>query len=208
MIHPGTQERMISETTIGAGTTIKRGVIQSDSLLASLYVDSVTTGNLSVSIYTEIDDGKEVLLFTFPTITAPSSALLLKKSGASMARFRIAATYTGICSYTVYVRAIMTAGESSTKVLGANEWEVSSETVTTSAAILIPSALVDRAGLIIKNANTTGILYLAESLVKATTADGYPLNPGENLAMDLAGGAEVYAIGSTTIDVRIAQAGS
>lgn len=207
-IRTGTQERLIYETTVGAGTTVRHSSIQSDSLLASLYVDSISSGTLDVSIYTEIDDGKEVLLFSFPQLSAPSTAVLLKKSGASMSRFRIVATYTGVCQYSVYVRAIQTSGESSTKLLGAASWAVSQYDVTTTAGLLISAVLTDRQGLIIRNNNTTGILYLAESLANATGLIGYPLNPGESLAMDLQGGAAVYAVGTTTIDVRVAQAAS
>src|SRR5258707_822681 len=106
LIHVGTQERLLTETTIGSGVTSREGSIASDSLIATLWVDSVTSGSLTVSCYTLTDVGKEVLLFTFPVVSAPTTNLLLKKSGVSLQRFRIQATYTGICSYEIYIRAV------------------------------------------------------------------------------------------------------
>jgi len=81
LIHNGTQERVIFDTPTAPGTTEKEGSVQTDSLLATLWVDSVASGTLDVSVYTLTDTGKEVLLFSFPTISAPSSSLLLKKAG-------------------------------------------------------------------------------------------------------------------------------
>lgn len=208
MIHNGTQERLIQEVTLGAGTTSKEGVIQTDSLLATLWVNSVTSGTLSVSVYTLTDNGKDVLLFSFPVISAATTDLLLKKSGISMARFRIEATYTGICDYEIYVRAVEGAGESSTRILGSSNWRTDQATVTTVAAILIPSALTDRNGVLIKNWGTTNTVFIAESLVAATTGNAYPLGPRDAVAMDIAAGAEVYALTDAgSSDVRIVESG-
>lgn len=208
LIHVGTQERVISETTSDAGVTVREGSIFSDSLLATLWVDSVTSGTLSITIYTLTDNGKEVALFSFPVIAAPTTNLLLKKSGVSMQRFRIAATYTGICQYEVYVRAIESSGESTAKILGNDNWKVSQETVGTVAQILIGAALVDRSGVLVKNWSTSQTIYLAETSIKTTTLVGYPLAPKDALAMDIAAGAAVYAISDApSADVRIAEAG-
>lgn len=200
---------MIAEVTTGAGSTDRQSSVQTDSLLASLWVNSVTSGTLSVSVYTLTDNGKEVLLFSFPVLSAPTANLLLKKSGVSMSRFRVVATYTGICDYEVYVRAVTGAGESSTRLLGSSNWQVSQTTATTSPAVLIASSLTDRNGVLIKNWNTTGVLYIGESLAKADPAIGYPLGAKDALAMDIAAGTEVYAVADTgTIDVRIAESGT
>lgn len=208
LIHPGTQERLVSETTAAAGSTSREGSIQSDSLIATVWVNSVTSGNLSISFYTLTDNGKELLLFSFPVLSSGSVDLLLKKAGISMQRFRMVATYTGVCSYEVYVRAVEGAGESSVKIVGADTLETSQITVPTAATLLIPVSLVDRNGLIIKNWNTSGSLYIADSALEATVAEGYPIAAGEALSIDIAGGVEVYGIASAgTIDVRILQAG-
>jgi hypothetical protein len=114
IIHSGTQERLIYEATSGAGSTSREGSVMSDSLLATLWVNSITSGTLDVSVYTLTDTGKELLLFSFPTQAAPSTNLLLKMDGTGLQRFRVQVTYTGVCSYEVYIRAVAGASTSGT----------------------------------------------------------------------------------------------
>lgn len=200
---------MLAETTVGAGSRVAQSSIQSDSLLATLWVSSVTSGNLSVSVYTLTDTGKEALLFTFPTVTAPTTNLLLKKSGISLQRFKVVATYSGICEYEVYVRAVEGAGESSARILGSDNWRVSQQDVTTSPGILISSTLTDRNGVLVKNWSQSSTIYLGEELAKADSSVGYPLGPRDAVAMDIAAGAEVYAVSDTgTADIRIIESGA
>lgn len=208
-LNPGKTERLIAETTTGAGETSREGAVISDSLLATLWVDNVTSGSLTVTVYTLTDTGKEVELFSFPVLSAPTSNILLKKAGISLQRFRVKATYTGECTYEVYIRAVSGIGESSTRILGSQNWEVNQATVGATAQVLIPAAIVDRRGFIIRNNSTSGqVLYVAESLSAATTANGFPIPPGETFAVDVASGAEVYAVSSAAgADVRYAQAG-
>lgn len=208
LLHPGTQERYISETTIGSGSSSVEGSIQSDSLLATLFIDSISSGTLDVSLYTLTAEGKATLLFSFPQLSAPSTTLLLKKSAVSMQRFLIKAIYTGVCSYEVYVRAITGAGESSTKILGSPTWAVSQEDVSATAIELIPSSLLDRQGILIKNWSQASTVYLAETEAKALNNIGYPLGPRDAVAMDIAAGASVWAIADFgTADIRIAESG-
>lgn len=208
LIEVGTQERVIAETTLASGTTEFNGSIKSDAILATLWVDSVTSGSLTVSVYTLTDEGKEAFLFSFPTISAPTASLVLKKSGVLMQRFLIRATYTGVCSYEIYVRAISNSGESTARILGSDNWEVSQEDVTTAPAILIPAALIDRQGLLVKNWSSTATIYIGEILAKADITIGYPLGPKDALSLDISAGSEVYAVADAGIaDIRIAQAG-
>lgn len=208
LIHPGTQERVVTETTTGSGSTIREGSIQSDSLLVTLWAQSVTSGSLSVSVFTLTDEGREKEIITFPALVAPTTELLLRKSAVSLQRFRIVATYSGICEYEIYVRAIEGAGESSSKIAGAGSWSVSQTNVTTVAGVLIASTLTDRAGVLVKNWGTTGTIFIAESLIKADAAIGYPLAAKDALALDISAGTAVYAVADTgPIDVRIVQAG-
>lgn len=208
-LNPGKTERVISETTTGAGETSREGAVISDSLLATLWVDNVTSGTLTVTVYTLTDTGKEAELFSFPVLSAPTSNILLKKAGISLQRFRVRATYTGTCTYEVYIRAVSGIGESSTRILGSQSWEVGQVGVGTSAQIVIPAAIVDRRGFIIRNYSTSGqVVYVAESAATATAGTGFPIPPGETFAVDVASGAEVYAISSAAgADVRYAQAG-
>lgn len=208
-LNPGKTERLIAETTTGAGQTSREGAVISDSILATLWVDNIGSGTLTVTVYTLTDAGKEVELFSFPALTAPTSNILLKKAGISLQRYRVRATYTGACSYEVYIRAVSGIGESSTKILGSQNWEVNQITVGTTAQILIPAAIFDRRGFIIRNYSSSGqILYVAQDLASATPAKGFPIPPGETFAVDVASGAEVYAVSTgPNTDIRYAQAG-
>jgi hypothetical protein len=121
-----------------------------------------------------------------------------------MSRFRVVATYTGICQYEVYIRAINGVPDS-----GVFGWEVSQADVTTTAGVLIPASLEDRAGLLIKNWSVTSTIFIAEILASATTAIGYPLGPKDAIAMDVAAGSAVYAVSDAgTADIRIVESGA
>lgn len=206
LIHPGTQERILQETTVGAGTTSKEGSIQSDSLVATLWVDSVTSGNLTVSVFTLTDTGKEIELFSFPVLTVGSINLLLKKAGVSLQRFRVQAIYTGVCQYEVYIRAVEGAGESSVRILGSSSFRVEQVNLTTTPVALIPASLEDRQGVIIKNWSLTTNMYIAESMVKATSLVGYPVAPRDNVTVDVQAGVAIWAVSeSGTVDVRIGE---
>lgn len=208
LLHAGTQERLISEVTIGSGSTVREGSIASDSVLVTLWVNSVTSGDLQVTVYTLTDNGKEKEIITFPTLAAPTTELLLRKSAISLQRFRVVATYSGICDYEIYVRAIEGAGESSSRITGATSWRVSQEDVTTSAAVLIAASLEDRQGVLVKNWSSSGTVFIAEQLASATISIGYPLAPKDALALDIAAGTAVYAVSDAgTVDIRIVEAG-
>jgi hypothetical protein len=208
LLYPGTQERVLSEATTGAGSKSCEGSIRSDSLVATLWVENIASGTLTVTVYTLTDTDKEVLLFTFPALTAPSVNLLLRKSGVSLQRFRVVASYTGACQFEVYVRAISGSGESSARILGAIDWRVSQGTVGTTPQVLIGSALTDRQGVLVKNWSATQTLYIAEASAKATIADGYPLAPRDALALDIAAGAEVWAVSDAPgADARLVESG-
>lgn len=208
LIHVGTQERFLAEATIGAGSTVREGSIMSDSLLVSLWVNSVTSGTLSVNVYTLTDEGKEVGVITFPVVAAATTSLLLRKSAVSLQRFKITTTYTGISDYEIYVRAIEGAGEASAKILGSTNWTVSQLTVGTSPVLLIPISLTDRNGVVVKNWSATQTVYIAETSLKATSSIGYPLAPRDALALDIAAGAAVYVISDNPgADLRVAESG-
>lgn len=207
LIHPGTQERILKETTTGAGTSIREGSIQSDSLLVTVFAEDVVSGTLTVTVNTMTDNGKEIPIVSFPTISAPTTELLLKKSGVSMQRFKITATYTGVCSYEVYVRAIEGAGESNVKIVGPANLVTSQATISTTPTILLPLSLTDRNGLTIKNFSGGGTLYVSEDMAKLP-ADAWPIGPGEVWFLDIASGVVLYAVASAgSLDVRIAEAG-
>lgn len=207
LLHPGIQSRVINETTVGPGSTSVDGSIQSDSLIATLWVSSISSGSLTVSVYTLTDEGKELLLFSFPAVTAVSTNLLLRKAGVSMQRFKVVATYTGICEYEVYVRAVEGVGESSVKIIGSTALVTSTETVTSTPGVLIPAALTDRNGLSLLNYSGGGTLFLSEDISKLP-AQAWPVPPGGGWSLDIQAGVTIYAVSSSgSLEIRIAESG-
>lgn len=183
----------------------------SDSLLASLYVRSVTSGTVSAVVYTKSIDGEEVPVVTFPDITAPSTELLLKKAAVGLSNMKLCITHTGDAEVSVYGKGL-NAGETSVRVLGASNGKVSQQDILAGTAqVLVPSALTDRAGMVIKNNEPAGgtILYIGYTIAETTVANGYPMSAGEAMGIDMAAGVEIYALAASgTIDVRIMEADS
>lgn len=226
LITKGVQDRLIAEVTTGAGSTSREGSVNSPAILASLYVNTVSSGSLTVSVYTMTDTGKEVLLFVFPVIAAPTVALLLQRSGDTLQRFRVVADYTGVCDYEVYIRATESGGTQDVNILGQpidvnvindidvtivppSQWTTSQFTVTSTPALLIAASISDRKGLLIKNWSTDTDVFIGESLAAATSLLCYPLSARDAVALDLTAGSSVYAAtASGTADIRIVQAGS
>jgi len=201
---------VLSEAPTAAGTSSRRFSIESDSVLVSVFATAVT-GTVDIKVYTQAgdDDTQDVEVISFPTLSAPTSFLLLRKSAVVMQYVRIEATYTGSCSFTIKAKAI-NAGETSVSILSSGNFTASQNDVTNGAAeLVIPVSLTDRDGLILKNNSTSGILYIGESSVAANSTTGYPIYPGESLAMDIAAGATVWGIADVpTLDVRILESGA
>lgn len=203
-MNPGVQLDMLAETTVAAGTAQRDFIIQSDAVLATLSVDSVV-GTLDVSVYGFVGD-EEILVFSFPTISAPVD-LVLKRSGPTVSNLRVKATYSAAgTTYKVQCRAI-NSGSSDVRILGSAGWSTDGVTVGTSPTLLIASALIDRAGFLIKNWSNTQTVYVAESMAQLLVKP-YPLAPKDAVSMDVTTGAEVWAIADAAgADVRIIQAG-
>ena len=204
----GNEKVVLKVDDSGAHTVTRTFTIEADSVLVSLFASTVDA-ELDVTVSTYGKKGEEVDIITFPQLTAASSNLILRKAAATMSNIKITATYTGAATFEVRARGIGT-GEASVRILAANEAKASQTDVGTSATLLVPAALNDRAGLVVKNNNFTAgqTLYVGFALAEATAAVGYPLGPQEALGIDVAAGQEVYAIGTTTIDVRIMEASS
>lgn len=189
-----------------ANTVIKEFSIESDSVLVSFFAES-TSGTITVTVDTLTENGKTLTVITFPSITSASTELLLKKAAAVMSRIRVTAVYTDAATFEIRARGI-SAGELSVSILGASSGEAKQKDIS-SAANIIPSALTDRQGLIVRNNNTSGVLFIGYALAQATSAIGYPLNPGEAMGIDLQSGEELFGVASTgTIDTRIMEASS
>lgn len=207
-VTPGKTVLIFRESSAAADTRTAIFSIDSDSVLVSLYVGLIASGTLDVTVYTVAEEGQETAIVSFPQILGPTTELLLKKSAVALSTIKIVVVTTGIASFDIRAKAIG-SGESSVKIQGANDWQVSQTDIPAVATLVIPVSLTDRSGLVIKNFDAAADLYLAESAAKCTLAIAYPIGPGESLAMDLSAGQEVWGISSAgVIDVRIAEAGN
>lgn len=106
LIEIGAQHRVISETTSGAGTTSREISQRGASLITSIWVTSISSGSLTVNIYTLTDTGKSILVDTYGPYTTASSSLVLEETTSPlMQRILVEAVYTGECTYELYVRS-------------------------------------------------------------------------------------------------------
>lgn len=208
LLNPGTQERLISETVVSAGTTVREGSTLSDAILVTLWVSDLPSGTLDVSVVTLTDEGREGPLLVFPTLSAPTANLVIKQSSTTLQRYKVRATYSGSCSYEVYVRAISSGGggTSNVRIVGADDWLTDQVTVTSAPTLIIPPSLLDRAGVLVKNWSTTTDVFIA-STAGVSLLD-YPLAARDALSLDISAGASVYGItASGSADIRSASAG-
>lgn len=206
LLHPGVQYLVLNESPTVSGTTSREVNIQSDAILVTLFAQSVT-GTLDVNVYATTDGGEQALLFSFPQLSAATSNLLLRRSSVATARIKVEVIYSQACSYRIHARAV-SSGSGDTRILGSETLEVSQLPVGTTPIVLIPSALEDRRGLIIKNWSSTQTVYIAETQAKATSSVGWPLLPKDSLAMDVAAGVTIWIVSDAPgADIRIAESG-
>ncbi len=173
-LEPGREIRVFSEAVVGPGIRSESFSISSDSVLVSLFVKSIDSGTLIVTVFTVGTDGQELSVIQFPVITAPSIDLLLKKAATTLTKLRIDVTYTGDCEFEIRAKGL-SGGISSVKIENAASITASQTNVTTTPSVLIPSSLVDRAGLIIMNYSLSSVMYIGGTLAEADTAIGYPI---------------------------------
>lgn len=202
----------VGEGTAAAAATYRHEFILDAEAVAIFLCVSAVAGTVDCEVLHKLDDEcPETSLLTFPTVSAVPTQILVRKTALNSSRIIVNVTVAGgPATYEVFARGAA-GGEASVRIVGANSFTTDQVDVTTTAAVLIPAALVDRSGLLVENANDlTGgseILYIAESLAKATT-DAKPVRPGGNITIDIAAGQEIYAVASSgTIDCRIVQVG-
>lgn len=208
-LHPGRQTRIFNESPATAGTSIAQLSNEADTILLTLWVEAVS-GDLDVNVYAFTDDlfQRRTLLFSFPTISAPTANLLLRRAAITTQRIQVEATYTGACQFEMHARAIY-AGLVETRIVGSSDLEMTQVTVPVGPAVnVIPAALTDRAGLVIKNWSTAGDVFLGATAAQAAAGNGYPLAARDAIALDVNAGVEVWAVATGgSADLRIAQAG-
>lgn len=202
LLNVGIQSRIIQEAPTGPGTTERSVSVQTDSVLVTLYANSVSD-TLAVTVYAVAEVGQETVLFSFPVLSSGTTDLLLKRAAVTTANLIVRATYTGACDYTVHARAI-NGGITNSKITGAENLTTSQITVGTDPTRIVVAALADRSGILIKNWSVGVDVYVGESDTRML----YPLSGRDALSIDLAAGQELWAQTlSGTADLRIAQVG-
>ena len=205
----GKTSKLFDGLLTGSGTKcIDFTLDTADTILASLYVRSLTSGTIDVVVRTYTVTGESVDIITFPTLSAPTADLVLKKAATGLNNMQLCITHTGDAEVSIYGKGIAT-GEASVRILGASEGRASQQTVPSTPTVIVPSALVDRAGLVLKNNDTTKRMYIGFTSGEANTTSGYPISPGESIGIDMAAGVAIWGVAeSGTIDVRILEANS
>jgi hypothetical protein len=204
----GKSLRIAKESVTGAGAKAWTSQTESDAVLVSLFVESAA-GNLTVDIYTQTDEGRDLLVATFPVVSSPTTNLLIKKAATIINQIKVVATWTGPVSYELYLRGVSGA-DTGVKILGATDAHVKQQNLGPTTSLLIPAALVARTGLVVKNNNPIGgaMVYFGFTALEATAAVGYPLGAQESIGMDLASGVEIYGVSTSgTSDMRIIESG-
>lgn len=210
-LHQGQSAQIISETVSGSGTLTKRFSIDSDSVLISLAV-TATSGTIDVAVYTSASDtgplAQELLVISFPTILAPTSALIIKKAAAIMGYIRVVVTHSGAATLEVKARGMAT-GESSVRILGQNAATAYATTIGIAPTLLIPASISDRVGIAIHNTSTLDIVYMGFTSAECLSIDAWEISPGEKLGLDIASGVDVYTRAAAgSIKVKLLEAGS
>lgn len=207
LLKTGLQEVVLRSSPAAAGVITKDISVQSDAALFLLWVDSVV-GTLEVEVYGILDESnKEVLILSFPVVSAATTEIIQKRSGTIPTRLRVKVTHTGACSFDLSARAVST-GSSDTRILGGASLKVSRKTVNSSPTLLVPSSLVDRTAIAIKNWSTAGTIYVGETIAKANQNNGWPIGPKDALGLDIQAGVELYATAvDGPCDIRIIESG-
>ena len=198
---------VMSQTSSGPGTEVRSFSVECDTVQTSLFVSSIT-GTLSVVISTITENGQAKEVIEYNDITAVSTSLLIKKAATTMGAIRAVATFSGACSFELRAKGL-SSGETSAKIQSATIGKASQLTVGTLPIVLVPAAMTDRSGIIVKNnSNGAATLYLGFSAAEALPAVGYPIGSKEALGLDIGAGAVLWgSSGSHQIDVRLIEAG-
>lgn len=214
-ISNGVQLSVLRRDVSTAGSADVVFDVQSDSLLTTLFAE-VLVGTLDVGVYAITQGGPddsmpahEVLLYSFPTISAPSTDLLIQTAAATTAKVRIKATWTGACKFDVQARAI-NGGTSKSIAVTATTIEMEQKTINTGPAqVLVAASVVNSVGFLVKNWSSNGaVVYVAETPAKATSALGFPLAPGDSFDVSVKAGQTYYATASINgADLRIVRGG-
>jgi hypothetical protein len=190
-----------------AGTYKKTVTLSSEGCMFALWVASCS-GSISVAVNTLTTDGKELPLLSFPTLTAGTSQLLLKKASDVLSRIVVIVTIVGTADFDLVVKGTK-LGQVSTKDTPASAGRAVKFTAISTPTLLTATSPLERCGLILKNTGPATTVYLGFTLSEASSGNGWPLAIGETIAMSLSNGQSIFAVtDGGTADVRCMEVGS
>jgi hypothetical protein len=191
----------------GSGVKQYSSITQADTILVSVYVRSITT-SVKIDVYTVSQDGSKKII-NFPLLTAPTSELVIEQAAATLSNLRLDIDHVGDCDLDVVFRGVTGGTTSNSIVFGAASATAYNIVATSTPAVLVPSAITDRQGLILKNYGSGDTLFVGFTISEASTASGWPMSQGETIAIDLQAGQAIYAVSSgANINVRVMEANS
>lgn len=207
----GKNVRVKKDAPTGAGSVRVPFTIEAPDVFTTLYINNVV-GTISVEIYQYVDhidlDKRRILQDYGSFTSSDNDTLITRKAGAQLQQLYAEITYTDACEYEFWVRGAA-QDESSVRVLGANTGRNSQTTIGTTPINVIPSALTDRAGVVIFNNSSSVTAYWGYTAAEATVTEGYPLLPKQPLGIDIAAGTTIFMRAeTTTVDLRISEASS
>jgi hypothetical protein len=192
---------------MAAGTYRKAVSLSSEGCMLALWVSSCS-GTISVSVSTLTSNGREVPLISFPTLTAGTSQLLIKKASDVLSRIVVTVIITGVADFDLSIKGTK-LGQVSVKDTPASGARALKLTAISTPSLLTGSTPLERVGLILKNIGPAATVYLGFTLSEAASGTGWPLAIGETIAMSLSGGQALYAVtDGGTADIRCLESGS
>jgi hypothetical protein len=198
LIKEGMTSNVITVANHTANTwTIERRV-SSDALLVSIGV-LANSGDIDIALYTFGADGYgEYKVLEFPTISNSNTGLTIKKASVVLGNVKLVITTSGIASFSVDLKGL-SSGELNAKIQGAETLTITRTVVDTIPRLLLPSSMLDRSGMIIKNNSMIGTVYVGTSEAAVTTGketSTWLVDARDILALDIKGGVAIWCVGS------------
>lgn len=205
---------VLTECPTTASTKDKSIAVESSGVLLSLYVESLS-GTLDINVYTFTKDGHEKLVDSFPTISAPTTELILRKQVEIHDHMRVEVITTGAAKYDIRAKGVE-AGISSVTISGSGAADNYGILMDTTPRLIVPVSVTDQNNVSIINNNPAGgaTLYVGfkSTITVGTTATpgtvdpnaASPVPPGGSIGLNVTAGLAVYGVASVgTVDVRV-----
>lgn len=213
-LHPGSQRTILDVSPTSASTHEIWFENQADSIMLTLFVNT-SAGDVSVKLYSITQGGPgqasshELEILSFPTVTGPTSTLLVEVASVTTTRLKLVATTTDAASFEVQARAI-NGGASDVRVVTAGSITMEQKTINSGPAqVLVAASLTESVGFLVKNWSVnSAVVYIAETPAKATAGTGFPLAPGDSFDVSVKAGQTYYATATVDgADLRIVKGG-